>query len=274
MTPNRTPLHFTVLTLFPELVQNYFRDALLSKAIQKNLININVIDLRNFSENNYRSIDDIPFGGGDGMVFKASVLEKALQSIVTEKPYHPKVVYLSPQGKTWDYRQAQSEAQAPNQNIILICGRYAGIDQRFIQKHVDAEVSIGDYVLSGGELAALVMIESISRFVPGVLGDELSSTDDSFENSFLEAPQFTKPQVWSDLAVPKVLTSGHHQKITEWKTYCGLLVTLKKRPDLFQKNFQLSKVKWTDLKSFYEKMDSEEKKILQIENLNFEGLNK
>lgn len=276
-TKSKPSIQFTVLTLFPELIQNYLGDALLSKAIHQNLIKVNVLSLRNYSEGRYKSADDVPYGGGDGMVLKASVLENAIEDLREKNPGQKKVIFLSPQGQTWNHKLAREMAhkwRVPSienvkneQEIILICGRYAGIDQRFIQKHVAHEISIGDYVLSGGELAALVVIESISRYVPGVLGDEKSSSADSFENNWLEAPQFTKPQVWSDQSVPEVLTSGNHQKIAEWKKFCSYLITFKKRPDLFQLYFQNEEVSMQQLTRFYQDLSDADKKVLQLENL-------
>ncbi len=281
MKKNKHSVHFTVLTLFPDLIQNYLKDALLSKAVRDGLIQVNVIALRPFADSNYKAIDDVPYGGGDGMVFKASVLEAALKSFAQKNARSKKIIYLSPQGKTFDHLYAKKlasecatvEAAADDLangvsdgiEIILICGRYAGIDQRFIQRYVDEEISIGDYVLSGGELGALVLIESISRYVPGVLGDELSARMDSFEDRGLEAPQFTKPQNWSDLSVPEVLASGNHQKIKEWKAKVGALVTLRKRPDLFFAQFQKSEMK--AFAAFYNELSDDDRKVLQLENL-------
>ena len=197
------------------------------------------------------------------MVIKADVLEKVINSITSEK----KVLYMSPQGKLWNDSMARSFAKSKTE-IVLICGRYAGIDQRFIQKYVDHEISIGDYVLSGGELAALVLVESISRFIPGVLGDHESAAVDSFSEGLLEAAQFTRPQAWSGMNVPEVLLSGHHQKIAEWKKLCGYLITLKKRPDLAQAIQMDAKL----VREFYEKLSDVEKKILGLENLVIENL--
>ncbi len=291
---------FTVFTLFPDLIQSYLSDALLSKAIQQKRIQVEVIPLRSFAEGRYKSIDDVPYGGGDGMVFKASILETALLSLPNKPKSERQVIYLSPQGKVWNSNLAKqmvkdfsftpapaksllsSKKPAPvvEREIVLICGRYGVIDQRFIQKHIDAEISIGDYVLSGGELAALVMIESVSRFVPGVLGHDLSAHRDSFENNALEAPQFTKPQKWGDLSVPEVLSSGNHKKIDEWRVLVAWLVTFKKRPDLFEQHF-VSHAKQADKKEaltmkklidFYKGLSEQDLKILQLENIDLKHL--
>lgn len=230
-------MQINIITLFPDLVQMYLSDALIAKAITGNVMQINVVNLRNFSDNAYKSVDDSPFGGGDGMLMRPDILEKALLSL----PAHPgkkrNVIYLSPQGKRLEQDDVKNYATAGlSTDLVLICGRYAGVDERFIETYVDEEVSIGDYVLSGGELPALVFVEAISRFIPGVLGQLESAEQDSFQNQLLEAPQYTRPQVWKDLKVPDVLLSGHHGKISEWKRAMAVKQTLEKRPDLLSEN--------------------------------------
>lgn len=224
-----------IISLFPELIQSYLQDALISKAIESGLIKIEVINLRNFSDNKYKSVDDAPFGGGDGMLLRADILEKALLS-VKDSSKKQKVIYFSPQGKVLTHEHVKRHSKdSAEVEFIFICGRYAGIDQRFIDTYVDEEVSIGDYVLSGGELAALVFTEAVSRFIPGVLGNSQSSIEDSFKSGLLEAPQYTRPQVWNGLQVPEILTSGNHAKIQKWKEEMSLKVTEEKRPDLLAK---------------------------------------
>ncbi len=227
-------MKISIITLFPDLVHAYLRDALLAKAIGMKLLEVNVINLRDYSDNPYKSVDDKPFGGGDGMLLRADILEKALQSVqMNQVDVIQKVIYLSPQGQLLNQKMVQVYAQSEHtSHLILICGRYAGIDQRFIDKYVNQEISIGDYVLSGGELAALVFIESVSRFIPGVLGQLDSAENDSFKNNLLEAPQYTRPQIWNNLKVPDVLVSGNHQKIMIWKDAMSIQTTLDKRPDL------------------------------------------
>ncbi|AGH95473.1 tRNA (guanosine(37)-N1)-methyltransferase TrmD [Pseudobdellovibrio exovorus] len=225
-----------IITLFPELIRSYLGDALIAKALNKNLLSIELIPLRDFSDNSYKSVDEAPFGGGDGMLIRADILEKALLTIL-DKAKNQKVIYFTPQGKLFTSAEAQQIAQDQMgaDEIILICGRYAGVDQRFIDQYVDEEWSIGDYVLSGGEIPALVVIEAVSRFVPGVLGQLQSAEEDSLQNQLLEAPQYTRPQVWNEQKVPDVLLSGDHKKIKEWKQKMALEVTQKKRPDLLKK---------------------------------------
>lgn len=226
-------MQISIITLFPDLVQSYLADALIAKAIQNGLLHINVVNLRNFSDNAYKAVDDSPFGGGDGMLMRPDILEKAVLSLPPVADKKRTVIYLSPQGKRLEQGDVKTyAASATATELVLICGRYAGVDERFIETYVDEEVSIGDYVLSGGELPALVFVEAVSRFIPGVLGQIESAEQDSFQNQLLEAPQYTRPQVWNDLKVPDILLSGHHKKIGEWKQAMAIQQTLKKRPDL------------------------------------------
>jgi tRNA (guanine37-N1)-methyltransferase len=222
-------MKFTYLTLFPELIEHYLGDALLDRAAKKNILSFEVRDLRAYATTRYKSIDDRPYGGGDGVVFEPETMARALVDIEGD----PYVVFLSPQGERLNQRLVEKLSQ--KKHLALICGRYGGIDQRFLRTAVQAEVSIGDYILSGGELASLVLTEAVSRLVPGVLGHEHSKEEDSFSASYqglLEAPQFTRPPIWRDLPVPAVLLSGDHQKINQWKRRISRLVTWKKRPDL------------------------------------------
>ena len=220
-----------ILSLFPDLIQSYLSDAFIAKAIKTNLLTLDIINLRDFSDNSYKSVDDAPFGGGDGMLIRADILEKALLS-VQNKNLNQNVIYFSPQGGLLTQEKIKTFVTSPFDEVILICGRYAGIDQRFLDTYVDEEISIGDYILSGGELPALVFIEAVSRFIPGVLGKLDSAVEDSLKNNLLEAPQYTRPQVWNNLNVPEVLLSGNHQKISQWKENMAVTVTHAKRPEL------------------------------------------
>lgn len=225
-------ISFKVITLFPQLVESYLSDALLAKAIQDGIISVDTINLRDFSDNKYKSVDDAPFGGGDGMLIRADILEKALLSTGSQNKY---VIYLSPQGELLKQAKVKELSLYEDREIILICGRYAGVDQRFIDSYVDMELSVGDYILSGGELPALILIETVSRFIPGVLGKSESADEDTFKDNLLEAPQYTRPQSWNGMVVPEVLLSGNHQKIIEWKKQSSLEMTKKKRPELLKK---------------------------------------
>ncbi len=260
-------ISFSYLTLFPELIRHYLSDALLHKAHEKGLLKFNVVNLRDFSKNKYKSVDDTAYGGSDGMVIEMQPLIDGLNLIKDQIPAGQKtlVIYLSPQGKRCDHEKICE--LATYDHLVFISGRYAGVDQRFISEFVDQELSIGDYVLSGGELPSLVLTESISRQIPGVIGDQKSAERDTFSedlNGLLEAPQFTKPQILNGVGVPDILTSGHHQKIAEWTKYLSILVTLKKRPDLLEKK---SEINWLMVSEYYKTISQVDKKTLNIEKL-------
>ncbi len=256
-------INFKVITLFPDLITAYLKDALLSKALKNDLLSVDVINLRDQAQKKYNSVDDTVFGGGDGMLLQCGPLVETLKLLGIQKKNDPmkKIILLSPQGQKWTHKKAQDWINT--EEIILVCGRYAGVDQRFIRTYVDEEISIGDFILSGGELAALAIIESMSRFIPGVLGHAQSATEDSFENGYLEAPQFTKPQDFEGQLVPQILLSGNHQKIAEWRHFVSLLMTFKKRPDLLQGQ----KMDWQQVKAFYDQMPSADKMTLGISDL-------
>lgn len=260
-------ISFSYLTLFPDLIRHYLSDALLHKAHEKGLLEFNVINLRDFSKNKYKSVDDTAYGGSDGMVIEMQPLMDGLKLIKDQIPsgQRTQVIYLSPQGQRCDHEKICELTSFDH--LIFISGRYAGVDQRFISEFVDQELSIGDYVLSGGELPSLVLTESISRQIPGVLGDQKSAEQDSFSNELkglLESPQFTKPQIFNGVAVPEILTSGHHQKILEWKKYLSILVTLQKRPELLENKTEIN---WLMVNEYYKTISDVDKKTLNIQNL-------
>ncbi len=250
-------IRFNILTLFPDFFKVPFSQGILGQACQKGLIQYEVICIRNFSQNSYGSVDDRPFGGGDGMVISYEPLKEALQSI----SHQGHVVYLTPQGRKWNHSQARKWAKE-KKTISLICGRYAGVDSRFVDQYVDEEISIGDYILSGGEAAGLVVIESVSRFVPGVLGCVDSSDQETFETDLLlEHPQWTKPKHIQGYKIPDVFFSGHHEKIKQARYYLSLLQTHLKRPDLLRgihKENLPQAVKWAST------LSEEEKKSCQL----------
>lgn len=253
-------MKISFITLFPDFIQSYIQTGLLNRAQQKNIIQLEVCNLRDFAEGSYKSVDDTVYGGGDGALIQYAPLKKALEVVKkTEESY---VVYLSPQGRTLSQQMVHELKN--KKHLILISGRYAGIDQRFISEHVDIEISIGDYILSGGELPSLVLVESISRQISGVLGNGQSAKEDSFHAGLLEAPQFTKPSEIEGMSVPEILMSGDHKKIEQWKKKMSVLVTLKKREDLLQHKTDIN---WADINKFYDKISAQEKKLLQIENL-------
>ena len=208
-------MNFDVITLFPDLISSYFEDSILKRAKEKKLIEVNLYQLRDYAQDKHKQVDDSPYGGGSGMLLKVDVLTKAVEAVSALGKVKPHVVYLSPQGKKLTNRVARNFAK--KDRIILVCGRYEGIDQRFIDSCVDEEVSIGDYVLSGGELPAAVFIEAVSRFIPGVVGDHENVINDSFENGRMKYPQYTKPREYNGLNVPEVLLSGNHVEIDRWR---------------------------------------------------------
>lgn len=221
-------MKFDVLTLFPDMF-HVLSQSIIGRAKEKGLINVNLINIRDFSKDKHKKVDDTPYGGGAGMVIQPDVIYDAYKSIKDEKA---KVIYMSPQGKKLD--QKKVEELSKQEHLILLCGHYEGIDQRVIDKIVDEEISIGDYVLTGGELPAMVLIDSVSRYVEGVLKDD-STKEESFSQGLLEYPQYTRPEIFQGQQVPEVLLSGHHENIDKWRRKESLKMTLNKRPDLFEK---------------------------------------
>ena len=226
-------MQFDVLTLFPEMF-NILNESIIGRAKEKGLINVNLINIRDFSKNKHKKVDDTPYGGGAGMVIQPDVVYDAYKSVITnnEKSEKTRVIYMSPQGKKLD--QQKVEGLSKQEHLILLCGHYEGIDQRVLDSIVDEEISIGDYVLTGGELPAMVLIDSVSRYVEGVLKDG-STTEESFSQGLLEYPQYTRPEVFEGQQVPEVLRSGNHQMIDKWRREQSLKRTLEKRPDLLEK---------------------------------------
>ena len=220
-------MKFNVLTLFPEMF-SALDESIIGRGKEKGLIDINLINIRDFSKNKHKKVDDTPYGGGAGMVMEPTVVYDAYCSV---KEPNAKVIYMSPQGKTLNQQMVQDLAK--EENIILLCGRYEGIDQRVIDEIVDEEISIGDYVLTGGELPAMVLIDSVSRYVEGVLKED-SIQEESFTNGLLEYPQYTRPEIFLGKRVPEVLLSGHHENIKEWRKNQSIINTYLKRPDLLR----------------------------------------
>lgn len=221
-------MQFDILTLFPEMFKT-LDESIIGKAKEKGLINIKLINIRDFSKNKHKKVDDTPYGGGAGMVLMPDVVYDAYNSIKSEKA---KVIYMSPQGKKLN--QKKVEELSKQKHLILLCGHYEGIDQRVIDTIVDEEISIGDYVLTGGEIPAMVLIDAVSRYVEGVLKDN-STKEETFSKGLLEYPQYTRPEKFKNQQVPEILLSGHHQNIDKWRRKQSLKITLKKRPDLLKK---------------------------------------
>ena len=222
-------MKFDVLTLFPEMFEP-LNSSIIGRAREKNLIEVNLINIRDFSKDKHKKVDDTPYGGGAGMIMMPDVVYDAYKSIDDK---NAKVIYMSPQGKK--LTQKKVEELAKQEHLIILCGHYEGIDQRVIDKIVDEEISIGDYVLTGGELPAMVLIDTVSRYSSGVIAEE-SRNEESFLNGLLEYPQYTRPEVFEGEKVPEVLLSGHHANIEKWRKEKSLEITAKKRPDLLNKN--------------------------------------
>jgi len=224
-------VRFDVITLFPQAVESPLLQSVIGRAIKAGRIELNVRDLRDWAKGAHRQADDAPFGGGDGMVMKPEPLAGAIRAARAEAPESP-VVLLTPKGQTFDQERAAGFSRLPG--MVLVCGHYGGVDDRVRQEFVDIELSIGDYVLTGGEAAAVVVIEAVARLVPGVLGNELSPRHDSFPQR-LEAPQYTRPAEFEGMKVPDVLVSGDHQAVKRWRKKESLRRTLESRPDLFER---------------------------------------
>ena len=219
-----------VFTLYPEFFPGPLSKGLYGKALSKELWNLKVVNIRDAAEDKHKTVDDTPYGGGSGMLIKADVLAKSLDQ---NKIVKERIIYLSPKGKKFDQQYAQELSK--EKSVSFICGHFEGVDERVLSTRNIEEVSIGDYVLSGGETAAFVVIDSILRLLPGVLGNENSKVDESFENGLLEYPQYTKPQIWEEKGVPEVLLSGDHSKIKDWRLSQSEAITRDRRPDLWQK---------------------------------------
>ena len=220
-------MKFDVLTLFPEMFET-MNKSIIGRAIEKDLININLVNIRDFSKDKHKKVDDTPYGGGAGMVIRPDIVYDAYLSVKDE---NAKVIYMSPQGTVLNQKKVVSLSK--EKHLILLCGHYEGIDQRVLDEIVDEEISIGDYVLTGGELPAMVLIDSVSRYVEGVISSE-STSEESFSNNLLEYPQYTRPEVFNGEKVPDVLLSGHHENIRKWRKEKSLENTYKKRPDLLK----------------------------------------
>ena len=222
-----------VLTLFPDMIDSFVGYGIVRRAIEKKLFSVDAVNIRDFATDRHRTVDDTPYGGGAGMVLKADVLATSLKSVVPEnKEQKPKVIFLTPQGKRFD--QSQANRLSLLGEFVLVCGRYRGVDERFREHYVDEELSVGDYVLTGGEPAAMVVIDSVARLIPGVLNDFESGMQDSFQNGTLDCPWYTRPETFEESKVPADLQSGNHSLIRKWRVDNSLIRTRKNRPDLLK----------------------------------------
>ncbi|MBQ6815339.1 MAG: tRNA (guanosine(37)-N1)-methyltransferase TrmD [Lachnospiraceae bacterium] len=232
-------MNFYIMTLFPDMIMNGLNTSIIGKAMEKNLLSINAIDIRDFTTDKHRHVDDYPYGGGAGMVMQAQPVYdcyKHVETLINENSENTKkarVLFMTPTGRT--FNQDMAKELSTEDNLVFLCGHYEGIDKRVLDKIVTDEVSIGDFVLTGGELPAMVMIDAISRHIPGVLNNDVSAETETFTDNLLEYPQYTRPEVWEGEKVPDVLLSGHHANIEKWRREQSLLLTRELRPDLFEK---------------------------------------
>lgn len=233
-------MRFHVLTLFPEMILKGCDNSILARAMARDLISIEAVNIRDYTQNKHGRVDDYTYGGGAGLLMQAQPVYDAYDAVRArieqasdgEEKAPVRVIYLSPQGVPFTQRMAEELSQ--EQDLILLCGHYEGIDERVLEEIVTDEVSIGDYVLTGGELPAMVLIDAVSRLIPGVLGNEVSADTDSFGNGLLEYPQYTRPEEWHGKKVPEILLSGDHRKVDEWRLACSLERTKTRRPDLYE----------------------------------------
>ncbi len=227
-------MRFHIMTLFPEIFNSYMSESIMKRAVEKGIIEVNIYNIRDFSINKHKKVDDYPFGGGAGMVMTPQPIYDTYKHIVDKfNIKEPRVIYLTPKGKV--HSQNIASEMSTFEDIILLCGHYEGIDQRIIDSIVTDEISIGDYVLTGGELPALILIDSISRLIPGVLNQNESFEEESFKDNLLEYPHYTRPREFMGMEVPEVLLSGNHKKIDEWRHEKSIEITKERRPDLYKK---------------------------------------
>ncbi|CCL25308.1 tRNA (guanosine(37)-N1)-methyltransferase TrmD [Clostridioides difficile] len=228
-------MRFHIMTLFPEIFNSYMDESIMKRAVEKGIIEVYIYNIRDFSNNKHKKVDDYPFGGGAGMVMTPQPIYDTYKHIITTHNIsNPSVIYLTPKGKV--YNQSIAKQMSLKEDIILLCGHYEGVDERIIDLIVTDEISIGDYVLTGGELPALIMIDSISRLIPGVLNQEESFEEESFKDNLLEYPHYTRPRDFEGLKVPEVLLSGNHKKIDEWRREESIRITKERRFDLYKKS--------------------------------------
>lgn len=240
-------MNFHVLTLFPEMIEQGMHTSIIGRAIAGGYLSIDAINIRDYAFNKHQKVDDYPYGGGAGMLMQAEPVYLAYESIQKKLGYRPRVVYLTPQGEV--FHQTMAKKLAKEKDLVFLCGHYEGIDERVLDEIVTDYVSIGDYVLTGGELPAMVMMDSISRMVPGVLSNQESGETESFAENLLEYPQYSRPEEWHGQKVPPVLLSGHHANIEAWRREQSILRTAKRRPDLLKKA-DLTNKEWSQVRQW------------------------
>ena len=248
-------MNFHVLTLFPEMIEQGMHTSIIGRAIAGGYLSIDAINIRDYAFNKHQKVDDYPYGGGAGMLMQAEPVYLAYESVQKKLGYRPRVVYLTPQGEV--FHQTMAKELAKEKDLVFLCGHYEGIDERVLDEIVTDYVSIGDYVLTGGELPAMVMMDSISRMVPGVLSNQESGETESFAGNLLEYPQYSRPEEWHGQKVPPVLLSGHHANIEAWRREQSVLRTAKRRPDLLKKA-DLTNKEWSQVRQWKKEWKAEE----------------
>ena len=248
-------MNFHVLTLFPEMIEQGMHTSIIGRAIAGGYLSIDAINIRDYAFNKHQKVDDYPYGGGAGMLMQAEPVYLAYESVQKKLGYRPRVVYLTPQGEV--FHQTMAKELAKEKDLVFLCGHYEGIDERVLDEIVTDYVSIGDYVLTGGELPAMVMMDSISRMVPGVLSNQESGETESFAGNLLEYPQYSRPEEWHGQKVPPVLLSGHHANIEAWRREQSVLRTAKRRPDLLKKA-DLTNNEWRQVRQWKKEWKAEE----------------
>ena len=247
-------MNFHVLTLFPDMIEQGMNTSIIGRAISGGYLSVQAVNIRNYAFNKHQKVDDYPYGGGAGMLMQAEPVYLAYESIEKKIGYKPRVIYLTPQGKV--FHQAMARELAEEQDLVFLCGHYEGIDERVLDEIVTDYVSIGDYVLTGGELPAMVVMDAVSRMVPGVLSNQESGETESFAGGLLEYPQYSRPEEWHGQKVPPVLLSGHHANIEAWRREQSLLRTAKRRPDLL-KNADITNKEWNQIRQWRKEWKAE-----------------
>lgn len=256
-------MNFHILTLFPEMVMGGLGVSITGRAMEKGVIAVNAVNIRDYSKDKHRHVDDAPYGGGAGMVMQPGPVVDAYEDLCGRLLKRPRVIYMTPQGKVFNQKIAQELAK--EEDLVFLCGHYEGIDERALELICTDFLSVGDYVLTGGELPAMVMIDCISRLIPGVLNNEVSAEVESFHDNLLEYPQYTRPEIYREMSVPQVLLSGHHKNIQEWRRQQSIRRTLERRPDLLE-GAELSRKEAEYLEAL-RREDQENQEIQEIQEM-------
>ena len=247
-------MNFHVLTLFPDMIRQGMNTSIIGRAIAGGYLSLQAVNIRDFAFNKHQKVDDYPYGGGAGMLMQAEPVYLAYESVEKKIGYRPRVIYLTPQGEV--FRQNMAREFAKEQDLVFLCGHYEGIDERVLEEIMTDYVSIGDYVLTGGELPAMVMMDAISRMVPGVLSNQESGETESFSEGLLEYPQYSRPEEWHEKKVPPVLLSGHHANIEKWRREQSLMRTAKRRPELLKKA-DITNKEWNQIRQWRKEWKAE-----------------